>query len=60
MPRCGNCNIDLPSKRALVVHNILVHDSPFLDGDAELIALSKEIEATPESKQLKQLLKGVR
>lgn len=60
MPRCGNCNIDLPSKRALVVHNALVHDCSFEDGDPELIALSAEVQATPEAQSLKKLFKGVR
>lgn len=37
---CASCSISNASRKALVEHMIEKHDSPFLDGDERLIALS--------------------
>ena len=37
---CSNCGTDNDSPRALVQHMLEKHDSPFLEGDERLIALS--------------------
>jgi len=37
---CANCGISNESPKALVQHMLDKHDSPFLEGDERLIALS--------------------
>jgi len=37
---CANCGTSNESPRALVQHMLDKHDSPFLEGDERLIALS--------------------
>jgi len=37
---CANCGTDNESPRALAQHMLEKHDSPFLEGDERLIALS--------------------
>ena len=31
--KCGNCNIEFPNKRAMIEHMIIVHNSPFVEGE---------------------------
>lgn len=39
---CANCGRDQASPRALAEHMTNEHDSPFLEGDERLIALSAD------------------
>lgn len=39
--KCGNCSAEFGNKDGIARHMVFVHDSPFLEGDAQLVALSK-------------------
>ena len=40
---CGTCNKGFPSKRAIVEHMVKEHDSPYIEGDKEMVEWSKTI-----------------
>ena len=40
---CAQCGISHPNYKVLVEHMVLVHNSPYYEGDAKYIAHSKKV-----------------
>jgi len=55
--KCG-CNWEGSTKRELVAHSLTWHNSEFLEGDPELVALSKEMSKNTKLLEFREFLKG--
>lgn len=59
--RCATCGtLELPTKEKLVAHMVLIHDSPFLEGDAEMVRMSEKVAGSAEAGALKSLMAQMR
>lgn len=60
MAKCGNCNIDMPSDRALVAHMVIVHNSTFSDDDAHkrYLTIQDEILKHPDIEKVRSIMHG--
>lgn len=56
--RCGNDGIEFSTKRQLVAHMLLKYNSPFLEGDEELVQLSTQLGADPEFIRAQKFSRG--
>lgn len=54
--KCANCNVDFPTRKALVEHNITVHNTVSLDDDNKALYLkvAKEKGKTELVKQIEE------
>lgn len=55
--KCANDGIEFQTKKALVAHMLLVHDSPFLEGDEELVQISENLKKNKDYQAAERLIK---
>jgi len=59
--RCASCgSIELPGKAELVAHMMLVHNSPFIEGDPEMVQMSKNLKDSPAMKSMQDIMAAIR